>query len=57
MSAEVRDPHYAGVSTEHPSIVASIHNMTKQGKSKEEIQRVVGMPREVVERHQRDMRR
>lgn len=57
VSAEVRDPHFAGVSTEHPSIVTSIQNMTRQGKSKEEICRVVGMPMEVVERHQRDVKR
>ena len=42
---------YQGVSVDHPSIVSSIKTMAKQGKKVSEIMRVVGMPKEVVERH------
>lgn len=48
-------PQYNGVDVNHPSIIAAIQNMTKQGKRKEEIMRVVGVPAEVVESHQRAM--
>ena len=54
--ASVESTHYAGVSVEHPTIISTIKNMVKQGKKKEEIMRVVGMPGEVVERHSRDVR-
>jgi len=47
-------PEYQGVSTEHPSIVSAIKNLTKQGESKEKIMKVVGMPREVVEKYMRE---
>jgi hypothetical protein len=50
--AEVRTPMYQGVSVDHPSIVSAIKNMTKDGQRVEEIARVVGMPIEVVRKHQ-----
>ena len=46
-----REPTYQGVSVEHPRIVDAIKNLAKQGKSKDEIRRIVGMPNEVIERH------
>ena len=42
---------YASVNTEHPRIVEAIKRMAADGKKKEEIMRVVGMPEEVVLRH------
>ena len=42
---------YNNVDMDHPSIVAAIHNMTKQGQKKEDIMRVVGVPGEVVDKH------
>jgi len=38
---------------DHPSIVDSIKQMTKDGKKIEDIMRVTGMPAEVVLKHQR----
>ncbi len=55
--ADVREPTYQGVSVNHPSIVATIKKMAKEGRKKEEIARIVGMPMEVVERHSRDAER
>lgn len=52
-SITVKDPTYQGVSVEHPSIVSSIKNMVKQGRSTEEIQRTIGMPREIIEKYRR----
>jgi hypothetical protein len=52
-SVTVKDPTYQGVSVEHPSIVSSIKNMVKQGRSTEEIQRTIGMPREIIEKYQK----
>ena len=46
---------YGGVEMTHPSIIAAVHNMTKQGASKETIMRVVGVPGEVVDMHQKSM--
>lgn len=43
-------PTYNGVRVDHPSIVASIKNLIKQGRNTEYICRVVGMPAEVVSR-------
>jgi hypothetical protein len=42
---------YAGVDVDHPSIVAAIKNMAKDGKKVKEIMRVVGVPAEVVVKH------
>lgn len=47
-------PKYQNVDVDHPSIVSAIQNLSKQGKRKEEIMKVVGMPAEVIERVQRD---
>lgn len=48
-------PRYAGVHVDHPRIVEYGKNLAKQGKSKEHAQRVLGMPREVVDRIYRDV--
>ena len=48
---------YLGVDTDHPTIVNAIRTMANQGKSTEEIMKVVGMPSEVVKRHQQDVKR
>jgi hypothetical protein len=45
---------YEGVDTDHPQIVAAIQRMAREGRSESEIQRVVGMPREVVRKHVAD---
>lgn len=45
---------YEGVDTDHPQIVAAIQRMAREGRSESEIQRVVGMPREVVRKHTAD---
>ena len=42
---------YQGVDVDHPDIVRNIIIMAKNGKSKEEIAVLVGMPWEVVDRH------
>lgn len=47
-------PRYKGVAVDHPSIVNTIKNLAKQGKSKERAQEIVGMPREVIDRHYRE---
>ena len=46
---------YGGVDVDHPSIIAAVQNMTKQGKKKEDIMKIVGVPAEVVEMHQKAM--
>lgn len=50
-------PRYKGVHVDHGSIVSAIKNLAKQGKSKEEAQRIVGMPREVIDRHYREVQK
>lgn len=57
MATEVKEPEYNGVNVNHPSIIAGIQNMTRQGRPKEEIMQVIGVPGEVVERHQKAMER
>jgi len=54
--AEVSAPTYGGVSVDHPSIVAAIKNMAKEGRKVKEIMRVVGQPAEVVRRHAPDVK-
>lgn len=53
MSISVKEPTYQGVSVNHPSIVSTIKNMVKQGAKREDIVKVTGMPKEVVEKYQR----
>jgi hypothetical protein len=36
---------------DHPSIVAACQNIAKSGGTKEEAQRITGMPMEVVDKH------
>jgi hypothetical protein len=47
---------YAGVRVDHPSIVAAIRALAKQGKPKAEIMRIVGMPGEIVDRYAREVK-
>jgi hypothetical protein len=48
---------YQGVDVDHPTIVAAIKAMAKQGDSTEKISQVVGMPYEVVKKYEREARR
>lgn len=50
-------PEYQGVDVEHPKIREYGKNMVKEGKSREEICRVLGMPHEVVEKIERDVKK
>jgi len=49
---EMRSPSYAGVDVNHPRIVEAITALSKQGKRVEEIAKIVGMPAEVIRKHQ-----
>jgi len=53
MSISVKEPIYNGVNVNHPSIVSTIKNMVKQGARREDIVKVTGMPREIIEKYQR----
>ena len=53
MRVSVKEPIYNGVNVNHPSIVSTIKNMVKQGAKREDIVRVTGMPKEIVEKYQR----
>lgn len=57
VSISVKEAEYQGVSVEHPSIRTMVENMVKRGHRTDDIQRLVGMPREVIERIQRDTKR
>jgi len=50
----VTTPEYQGVSVEHPRIVDTIKKCKKQGMTKEQAQKIVGMPMEVIDRHYQD---
>ena len=57
MRVDVVGPQtYANVSVEHPSIIATIQNLTKQGRNIEYIMQITGMPQEVVQRHARKVK-
>jgi len=47
---DVTTPEYQGVSVEHPRIVDTIKNCKKQGMTKEQAQRIVGMPMEIIDK-------
>lgn len=47
---------YNGVRVDHPRIVEAIETMVKLGKTRKEIVEVVGMPHEVVERIERQVK-
>lgn len=55
--AEVREPSYQGCDTTHPRIKEAMENAAKRGISKEEIQKRVGMPYEVVDNAVRKARK
>jgi len=42
---------HKGVDVNHPAIVRSIKQMHNEGRSREDIIRLVGMPAEVVRKH------
>ncbi len=42
---------YAGVDVDNPRIVAAIKNLAAQGKDKQYISKVVGMPYEIVDKY------
>ncbi len=44
-------PKHKGVDVNHPAIVRSIKQMHNEGRSREDIIRLVGMPAEVVRKH------
>lgn len=44
--------NYRDVNVDHPRIVDAIKTLTRQGKKVEDIAKVVGMPPEVVKKHQ-----
>jgi len=48
---------YQGVDTDHPRIVEGIKTLAKQGKEVHEIQEIIGMPREIVEKYVREAAR
>ena len=50
-TAKVTTPQYAGLDVDHPRIVDAIKQGAKRGMTKEQIQKVVGMPMEVVDKH------
>ena len=50
-------PTYQGVHVDHPTIVDAIKNLVKQGRRREDIVRIVGMPHEVVQSVEQRMSR
>jgi len=42
---------YNGVDTDNPRIVETIKKMAKEGATKDQICKIVGMPYEVVDKH------
>lgn len=44
-------PKHKGVDVNHRAIVDCIQRMHSEGRSKEDIMRIVGMPKEVVQKH------
>jgi hypothetical protein len=48
---------YQGVDTDHPRIVEAIKNLAKLGRNKEDIQEIVGMPREIVDKYVNEFHR
>lgn len=57
MSAEVEGQKYKGVDVTNPRIREYAKNMIKEGRPREEICRVIGMPHEVIEEIERDMKK
>jgi len=47
----VSTPEYQGVSVEHPRIVEAIKACKKNGLTKEQAQKVVGQPMEIIDKH------
>lgn len=54
---EVSEVKFAGVDVSHPSIVSTIRTGVKNGMGAEHLQKITGMPMEVVERHIRDAKK
>jgi hypothetical protein len=51
---QVTTPTYGGVSVDHPRIISAIREGKKQGMTVEQLVPIIGMPREVVEKHWRN---
>ena len=47
-------PKFLGVDTNDPDIVKTVRNMTDRGDTVENMVKIIGMPREVIEAHRRD---
>jgi hypothetical protein len=57
MTAEVKEPKQQdGVNVDHPSLVAAAKNLASQGKTREEIAKITGLPIEVAEKYERQAR-
>jgi len=50
-------PTYDNVDVEHPRIAAAAKKMIREGKSTEEVAKVIGMPWEVIRKFERDVKR
>lgn len=57
MGAEVRRPQYNGVDVDHPTVQRYAKNMAREGKSAEEIARVIGIPREIAREYREEVKR
>lgn len=49
-------PKYNGVDVDHPRIVEATKNLIKQGKRREEVMKIIGMPHEVIQRIEREVK-
>ena len=47
---------FANVDVDHPSIVDTIKNSARQGRSTEHIMKITGMPKEVVHKYEHQVR-
>lgn len=57
MGAQVKDPEYRGIRTDDSRIREAVKNMMTRGYDTDHIQRIVGMPREVIDKHVRDLKK
>lgn len=48
---------YLNVDTDDRDIVRVIHDMTRQGKSMEQMRPIIGMPYEVIDKHRKEAQR
>jgi hypothetical protein len=57
MGAEVNSQQFQGLDVDHPRIREAIETAAKRGYDKDKIQKVIGMPYEVVDRGVREAKR